>query len=105
LLGQTLHIVSALRERLKTRGSIYAGAFLALEVIAGGKADRDAVAEILKVPEDDPDDLEALDAIWEEEAVTFAAGAGTGDCGPDRLRRQLRAADRPAPRPDTSGGF
>ena len=94
LLGQTLHIISAIRVRLQKRESIYANAFLTLEAIAGAKADAGAVAEILKAPEDDPNDLQALDKIWEEEAVTFGASAGSSSCGLERLRTRVRAADR-----------
>ena len=97
LLGQTLHILAAIRERLQKRKSIYANAFLALEDIAGTKPDLDAVAEILAEPAADPLDLTALDEIWEEEAVTFGAGQGTDACGPDRLRTQIRAHNRPHP--------
>ena len=103
LLGQTLHIVSALRKRLQKRDSIYANALLAMEALAGTQADEEAVAEILKTPEDDPDDLGALDKIWEDEAVTFGGNAGESDCGPDRLKRQIRAANRPAPQPEIGG--
>lgn len=103
LLGQTLHIIAALRARLQKRGSIYANALLVIEAIAGVDADADAVGEILKVQEDDPTDLKALDAIWEEEAVTFGPGAGNNSCGPDRLRTQIRAAQRPAPQPEIGG--
>jgi nitrate reductase delta subunit len=102
LLGQTVHIVSALRERLRKRGSIYGNAFRALEAIARGKADPAVLAEILKEPDDNPDDLEALDRIWEEEAVTFGGGAIAAACGADRIRTQIRAAQRrpvdPAPK-------
>ena len=94
LLGQTVHIVSALRERLRKRKSIYINAFRVLEAIARGKADPAVLAEILKEPDDNPDDLEALDRIWEEEAVTFGGGAGNGNCGVDRIRTQFRAAQR-----------
>ncbi len=104
LLGQTLHIISAVRQRLQKRESVYAGAFLALEVIADTKPDLEAVAQILEEPEDDPTDLGALDKIWEEEAVTFGGGADNTSCGPDRLRTQIRAAQRPAPRPELNGG-
>ena len=100
MLSQTLHIIIALRERLKKRKSIYANAFTALEVFAKGKPDRGLVETILARPEDDPDDLEALDAIWEEEVVTFGGNSGEGDCGPDRLQRQIRASQRKAPNLD-----
>jgi nitrate reductase delta subunit len=104
LLGQTLHIVVNLRTRLQKRGSIYANAMLALEAIAGIAPDQDKLEQLLDEPEHDPDDLEALDAVWESEAVTFGGGAGDASCGPDRLRMQVRAARRPPPQPGSQGG-
>ncbi len=108
LLGQTLHIMVAIRKRLQKRGSLYANALLAIEDIAGVKPDEEAVARILEEPDDDPDNLRALDEIWEEEAVTFGAGQGEDAfgaqaCGPDRLRTQIRAHNRPAPEPQING--
>ncbi len=102
-LGQILHIVSAVRQRLQQRKSLYANAFLALESIAGVKPDAEAVAQILKKPEDDPNDLQALDKIWEDEVVTFGGSAGGDSCGSDRLRTQIRAARRPAPQSEVQG--
>ena len=95
-LTQTLHIITALRERLRKRKSIYANAFSALEAFAKSKPDSSLVETILAGPEDDPDDLEALDAIWEEEVVTFGGNSGENDCGPDRMQRQIRASQRRA---------
>ena len=103
LLAQTLHIVVALRERLQKRSSIYANALLALESIADSDVDAAAVEELLKLPEDDPADLEALDAVWDEEIVNFGGGAGNAACGPDRLRTQIRAGRRPPPGPQPIG--
>ena len=94
LLGQTAHIVAALRERLKKRKSVYVNAFGVLEALALGKPDATLLAELLEAPEDNPDDLEALDRVWEEEAVTFGGNAGENACGPDRLQRQIRASHR-----------
>jgi nitrate reductase delta subunit len=94
LLGQTAHIVAALRERLKKRKSVYVNAFGVLEALALGKPDAALLAELLEAPEDNPDDLEALDRVWEEEAVTFGGNAGENACGPDRLQRQIRASHR-----------
>ncbi|MCC0025204.1 MAG: nitrate reductase molybdenum cofactor assembly chaperone [Hyphomicrobiaceae bacterium] len=102
LLGQTLHILTALRERLQKRQSVYANAFLVLEALASGQPDHEALAALRDIEEDDPDDLAALDAVWEEEAVTFGGNAGEGDCGPDRLQRQMRAARR-APQQELRG--
>jgi len=98
LLGQTAHIVSALKERLTKRKSVYAGAFAAVEALAHGRPDGALLRTLLDAPEDDPDDLEALDRLWQEEAVTFGGNAGDNACGPDRLRTRLRAASRDAGR-------
>lgn len=94
LLGQTAHIITVLKQRLRKRESIYVNAFVVLEAIAKGKPDAKLVRELLAVPEDDPNDLEALDRIWEEEAVTFGGNAGEGACGTDRIQRQMRAHQR-----------
>ena len=58
------------------------------------------IVVFLARPEDDPDDLDALDSIWEEEVVTFGGNSGENDCGPDRLQRQIRASQRKAPNLD-----
>jgi len=94
LLGQTVHIITVLKQRLRKRDSVYVNAFVALETIARGKPDAKLVRELLALPEDDPNDLEALDRIWEEEAVTFGGNAGEGACGTDRIQRQMRAHQR-----------
>lgn len=96
LLGQVAHIVTALKERLRKRESVYAGAFAALEALALREPDAALLRELLGEPEDDPDDLEALDRVWQEEAVTFGGNAGENACGPDRLRTRMRAAARDA---------
>ena len=99
LLAQTAHIAAALKERLKKRDSVYVNAFGVLEALGQGRPDEALLRELLDAPEDDPDDLEALDRVWEEEAVTFGGNAGENACGPDRLRTQMRAAAR---KPDQS---
>ena len=97
LLDQPLHIVATLRERLTKRGSGYADLLRSLESLTSERPQATVVAELLSQPEDDPDDLAALDRVWEEEIVTFGAQAqGEGNCGPDRIRRQLRASARSA---------
>ena len=99
LLGQIKHILVAMHERLRKRKSVYANAFEVLVSLSSGKADSKLVEELLGQDDDDPDDLEALDRIWEEEMVTFGGNAGENSCGPDRLRMQMRAAGR---RPNSS---
>ncbi len=83
LLNQPLHIISALATRLVRRKSVYAAALRALEVIAQGKPEPAMLEELLAAPEDDPNDFEALDAIWEEEAVTFGPQAPTDGADED----------------------
>lgn len=99
-LTQTLHIISALRERLQKRKSIYSNVFRALEIFAKASPEKGLLETLLARPEDDPNDLEALDEIWEEEAVTFGGNAGENECGPDRLQRQIRASRRKPDSPD-----
>lgn len=95
LLGQPAHILAAIAERLEKRESSYKAIFDALVAIAAEKPRRDVVAELLKAPDPDPMDLQALDAAWEEEEVRFGPGTqGQGACGHDNLIAKLRHARR-----------
>lgn len=96
LLGDTGHLLMRLKERLAERQSPYAGVFAAL-LAEAGPVDL-SIPDVFIDPDelDDPNDLEALDRVWEEEVVQFGGNAGEGVCGPDRLRTQVRAAQRPA---------
>ena len=76
LLAQPAHIVAALKDRHETRNSPYAPVFAAIEALGEWQPAQADIDEVLAVPEDDPDDLAALDAVWEEEAVTFGPGTG-----------------------------
>ena len=89
-LLQPLHIFEALRKRLEDRETPYAALFAALEALADGSVSAEAVAELLSVPTEDPNDLEALDEAWEDAAVEFGAGAALADACPasrDMLNR------------------
>ncbi len=77
-LADAAHIFAALVERLERRESAYAAVFAALLQLSGQQADAGAVAELLEQPEDDPDDLEALDKVWEEAEVTFGPDPDAG---------------------------
>ena len=70
-LDDPLAVLAALEERLRKRKSDYSVVFRALRAIARGKADPARLAELAAVPDPNPDDLEALDADWEEAAVHF----------------------------------
>ncbi|MCE8509053.1 nitrate reductase molybdenum cofactor assembly chaperone [Ruegeria pomeroyi] len=77
-LADAAHIFEALSARLVRRESPYAPAFAALLQLSGAKADREAVAELLDQPEVDPNDLEALDEVWEESEVRFGPDPNAG---------------------------
>ena len=97
LIGQPRHVLAALRERLAKRKSPYEAIFSALVALSKAKLDKAALAALRAEPDPEPDDLEALDAAWEEEEVTFGPGAAKSACGVDSLASKLRQARRPAP--------
>jgi nitrate reductase delta subunit len=77
LLGEAAHVLSALGQRLQKRQSPYRAAFGALAALAQDQADAAALAALMAEPDDNPDDLEAMDKLWAETAVTF----GPSDVG------------------------
>lgn len=66
-------VLIALAARLEARGSDYAPVFALLCDIAG--IEMDAEARNALPPVEDPQDLETLDAQWEEEEIRFTADA------------------------------
>lgn len=92
VLADAAHILEVLETRLTRRESIYAPVFAALLHISDVEADKAAVAEMLAIKEDDPDDLEALDEVWEESEVTFAPDPNAG-C--PQVRDMLAGMDTP----------
>ncbi len=94
LLGQPVHILAALAERLRKRHSAYESVFRALVALANAKPKGEDVLALLAQPDPDANDLAAIDAAWEDEAVTFGPGAGNG-CK-DGLVAKIRAGRRPA---------
>lgn len=91
-LADAAHIFDALATRLVRRGSGYDAAFAALSQLAGAEVDADAVAGMLAQPDDDPTDLAALDAVWEETEVTFGPDPNAG-C--PQVRDMLALMDKP----------
>lgn len=67
-LAQPGVIISALADRLEEKGTPYAAAMRVLADLAGAGGEAFEIA-----PADDPDDLAALDAAWEEEQIRFDA--------------------------------
>ena len=91
-LADAAHILEALSARLVRRESNYAAAFAALLQLAGASADQKAVAELLEQPDTDPEDLEALDQVWEESEVRFGPDPNAG-C--PQVRDMLARMDQP----------
>lgn len=77
-LADAGHILAALAERLDRRGSPYAEVFRTLSALAGDAAEADLVAALTAAEDDDPADLEALDAVYEEAQVTFGPDPNAG---------------------------
>lgn len=94
MLAETAHVLAALAERLAKRSSPYEALFRTLLAIAAAQPDTDALIALRQEADPAPDDLAALDAAWEEEAVTF--GPGQAGCRDD-LSAKIRQARRPAP--------
>ncbi len=101
ILADAGHIVLALAERLERRDSVYAPVLAALVALANVRPTPEAEV-LLSETDDDPEDLEALDAVWEEAMVTFGPDPNAG-C--PISRDILARMDTPAPaaRPATPG--
>ncbi|POF27747.1 nitrate reductase molybdenum cofactor assembly chaperone [Roseibium marinum] len=91
-LADAAHIFTALIGRLSRRESNYAPVFGALVQLSGVRADKEAVGAMLGQPDDDPNDLEALDEVWEESEVLFGPDPNA-DC--PQVRDMLAKMDPP----------
>jgi nitrate reductase molybdenum cofactor assembly chaperone NarJ/NarW len=94
LLAEPAHVFTALAERLARRQSPYEAILRTLLAIAEAIPSADALEALRDEADPAPDDLAALDAAWEEEAVSF--GPGAGGCKDD-LAAKIRQGRRPAP--------
>ena len=100
MLGEAGHILVALTERLRRRNSNYAPVLAALAEFAEAEVSGELVNELLSVADDDPEDLKALDDVWEEAEVTFGPDPNAG-CP---VSRDMLANMDPAT-PNTQPGF
>ena len=91
LLAEPAAILRALADRLAARDPGYAAVMEAVAELAQAP-----VIGASDIPDEDPNDLAALDAAWEEAAVRFGPGEAADGCGTNRLRTRLRAASRDA---------
>lgn len=99
VLADAAHILEGLQVRLNRRESQYAPVFAALLHISGVEANKEALAELLAIKDSDPDDLEALDEVWEESEVTFGPDPNAG-C--PQVRDMLSNMDTPRNQPPSA---
>ena len=95
LLGQVDHISSALGERLAKREAAYEVLFDALGELAAPAEAAEPLATP-ELPDEDPNNLAAIDKAWEDEPVTF--GPESAPSCKDQLIARIRAARRPVER-------
>lgn len=94
LLKEPLSVLAALKERLAKRNTAYTAVFRVLEAIAGDAPSQQELNDLREAPDDDPNDLEALDAAWEDEPVTF--GPGEGGCSKiNQMLDRMSAGEAP----------
>lgn len=77
LLADAAPILVALAERLTRRETAYAAVLAALVALVVTEP-AELPEELAAVPDDDPEDLAALDAVWEEAQVTFGPDPNAG---------------------------
>ena len=94
LIGQPANVIAALRERLAKRQSPYEAVMAAVLAISLTKLDETALEVLRAEPDPEPDDLEALDAAWVDQEVTFGPNA-QDNCPVDRMTERLRVAQHP----------
>jgi len=78
-LDEIKHILALLEERLSQRDSPYAVPFTVLLSLVAAVEERSDIVEQVAAEERD-DTMEAIDKVWEEEAVRFSAEAATSGC-------------------------
>ena len=80
-LSHIVHILELLAARAQERGSGYAALLETLVETASGKVDLDLLRKRVATEERD-DTPEAMDRVWEEEAVRFGNEAPGEECNP-----------------------
>ncbi len=78
LLADAGHIIAALAERLTRRETPYAAVLVVLSEIAQASVETEEAQALIAEKDDDPEDLEALDAVYEEAMVTFGPDPNAG---------------------------
>jgi len=90
------HIIAALAERLTRRETPYAALLTALSDFAQASILTEEAQMLISEKDDDPEDLDALDAVYEEAMVTFGPDPNAG-CPVSRdILARMDAPLRPA---------
>lgn len=95
ILADAGHILVALAQRLARRGTPYAAVLEGLVAFASANPETEEAQALLSRKDDNPEDLAALDAVWEEAQVTFGPDPNAG-C-PVSRDALVRMAPPPAP--------
>lgn len=98
ILADAGHIIAALAERLTRRETPYAAVLVALSQIAQASTETEQAKALLSEKDDDPDDLEALDAVYEEAMVTFGPDPNAGCPQVRDMLSRMDTPTNPAPR-------
>ncbi|MCB1445573.1 MAG: nitrate reductase molybdenum cofactor assembly chaperone [Rhizobiaceae bacterium] len=93
ILADAGHILVALAERLARRESVYAAVLEGLVTLSFADPATEEARVLLAQQDDNPEDLAALDAVWEEAQVTFGPDPNAG-CP---VSRDILARMEPAP--------
>jgi len=91
-LAQPGVILSALAERLEEKATPYAAPLRILADLAGAGGEQFEIA-----PPDDPDNLAALDAAWEEEQVRFDTPIAPGSAECPKVAEMIFRMNNPEP--------
>ena len=78
ILADAGPILAVLAERLNRRQTPYAAVLAALAGLGQGAVEDAVAVALLAEPDDNPEDLKALDEVWEEAQVTFAPDPNAG---------------------------
>lgn len=98
ILADAGHILVALAERLARRESDYAAVLEALVALSAADSTTEEAQALLSQQDDNPEDLAALDAVWEEAQVTFGPDPNAG-CPVSRdILARMESAPAPAAR-------
>lgn len=98
ILNDAGHILIALAERLERRQTAYAAVLHVLVEFANADLSTPEAQELLAQKDDNPEDLAALDAVWEEAQVTFGPDSDQGCAvntpheAPVRIHRQTMSS-------------